>query len=108
MAKKKKEKMIFFFYNISYEHGTKTFSKWSIKKYSKEVPKKKKNKQTNKCPKGILFSFGPFQYMSYIDGVIWFVTVDTWSECCALLVQPMLSLDLLPSKANFAMLSLSL
>ena len=69
---------------------------------------KKKNKQTNKCPKGTLFSFGPFPYMSYIDGVIWFVTVDTWSECCALLVQPMLSLDLLPSKANFAMLSLSL
>ena len=36
-----------FFYNISHEHGTKTFSKWSIKKYSKKVPKKKKNKQTN-------------------------------------------------------------
>ena len=81
------------------------------KKYPKEIPlkkNKKTNKQINKCPKGSLFSFGQFPYMSYVDGVIWFVTVDTSSECCTLLVQPMLSLDLLPSKANFAMLNLSL
>ena len=67
-----------------------------------------KKKKKNQFPKGTLFSVGRFPYMSYIEGVIWFVIVDTWSECCALLVQPMLSLDLLPSKANFAMLNLSL
>ena len=43
-GKKEKRKNDFFFYNISHEHGIITFSKWSIKKYSKEVPKKKKKK----------------------------------------------------------------